>query len=145
MTIDRPSVFLKGNHEEEFFQFYRKFGSTSAKQQKILNHFGIDAYHVRWLSMSLVDSYENESAFFSHAGIDDCKPLNLQSSYDLLNSAFKENLDHVTSKLIVQGHLPMKDVVSYGNHWFVDTGCSIGGTLSALVYPEMAILSSEIK
>ncbi|GBF49433.1 Ser/Thr phosphatase family protein [Leptospira ryugenii] len=141
ISIERPAVFLKGNHEEEFLNFYSKYGTDKIKRGKILNYFGIGLDHIDWLKNNLVYSYENDTAFFSHAGIDDRKSLREQTKYDLLNSAFKENLDHITSKFIIQGHIIMGSVKCFGNHWFVDTGCGLGGHLSALVFPELKIIS----
>lgn len=141
MALERPAIFLKGNHEEEFLNFYKKYGVSDYRREKILNHFGIGKEHIRWLKDKLVYSYENDNAFFSHAGIDDTKSLEEQTDYDLIYSAFRGNLDHVTSKLVVQGHIPMRTVKNFGSHWIVDT--SLGGFLSALVYPELKILSSN--
>ncbi|PJZ89061.1 metallophosphoesterase [Leptospira levettii] len=145
MAITQPSIFLRGNHEDEFLNFYEKYGISDYKRERIMNHFGIGKEHIRWLKDKLVYSYENDNAFFSHAGIDDRKSLGEQTKYDLLNSAFKENLDHITSKFIIQGHIIMDSVKCFGNHWFLDSGCgsSIGGYLSALVYPAMKVLRSN--
>lgn len=132
-----------GNHEFEFLNFYNQYGLNENKRMKILNHFQIGMEHLHWIQKELVFSYENQSAFFSHAGIDDRKDLREQSHYDLLYSGFRENLDHVTNKFIVQGHIPGKTIRKFGNHFFVDTGCGIGGKLSALVYPEMKVLRSN--
>ncbi|MCW7498464.1 metallophosphoesterase [Leptospira levettii] len=143
MALEKPTIFLKGNHEEEFLNFYSKYGTNDTKRGKILNHFKLGIDHLDWLRDNLVYSYENDNAFFSHAGIDDRKSLSEQTKYDLLNSAFKENLDHITSKFIIQGHIIMGSVKCFGNHWFVDTGCGLGGHLSALVFPELKIISSN--
>nr|WP_265351601.1 metallophosphoesterase [Leptospira soteropolitanensis] len=144
MALEKPAIFLKGNHEEEFLNFYSKFGTDKIKRGKILNYFGIGLDHVDWLKNNLVYYYYNDTAYFSHAGIDDSKSLEEQTEYDLIYSAFRENLDHVDDKLIfVQGHIPFHSVRYIGNHWFIDTGCGLGGHLSALVYPELKIISSN--
>lgn len=144
MAIERPAIFIKGNHDEEFLNFYSKYGTDKIKRGKILNYFGVGFDHVHWLQRSLVCSYKNENAFFSHAGIDDTKSLEEQTEYDFLNSAFRENLDHVDNTILfVQGHIPFHSVKRFGNHWFVDS--SLGGFLSALVYPKMEILTSYVK
>lgn len=143
ISLDRSAIFLLGNHEHEFFQFVSTYGTNQKDQRKILNHFKINHHHLQWLHETLVISYENQTTFFSHAGIDDLKKLEEQEDYHLLYSSFRENLDHVTQKRIVQGHIPMKKVCNFGNHYFIDTGCGLGGHLSALVYPEMEVLKSE--
>ncbi|MGJ4733681.1 hypothetical protein [Leptospira levettii] len=145
MALEKPAIFLKGNHEEEFLNFYSKYGTNDKKRRKILNHFGLGIDHLDWLRNNLVYSYRNEKAYFSHAGIDDSKSLEEQTEYDLIYSAFRENLDHVDDKLIfVQGHIPFHSVRYFGNHWFIDTGCGLGGFLSAFVFPEMEIITSKI-
>ena len=147
IKIERPAIFLKGNHEEEFLNFYEKYGTNKVKRRKILNYFGIGVEHIDWLYNYLIYSYSNQNnCFFSHAGIDDLKEVNEQTNYDLIYSAFKENLDHVNPKLtFIQGHTIVDSVTCFGNHWLVDTGCGLGGKLSALVYtyPVMQILSSN--
>lgn len=126
LSLNRITTFLMGNHEFEFLNFYHRYGMDDRKQMKILNHFQIGMDHLHWIQNELIYSYENHSAFFSHAGIDDRKNLKEQSQNDLLYSGFRENLDHVTKKYIIQGHIPGKTIRKYGNHIFVDTGCGIG-------------------
>lgn len=142
MAIERPAIFLKGNHEEELLNFYSKFGTDKYKRGKILNHFVISEDHIHWLKSNLVYYYRNEKAFFSHAGIDDTKSLEEQSNYDLIYSAFRGNLDHVDNTIMfVQGHIGFDSVRKYGNHWFVDS--SLGGYLSGLVFPGMVVIDSR--
>lgn len=64
---------------------------------------------------------------------------------DLLYSSYRGDLSHVTSKLVIQGHIPMKKVSRVSNHIFLDTGASVGvgGRLSALLYPEFKVLTSH--
>nr|WP_282432613.1 metallophosphoesterase [Leptospira ellinghausenii] len=143
INLDQNNVFLYGNHDWEFLQFLEKHGNSKSKRKEILNHFSIGEEHVYWLSRFLKFSYQTKSAFFSHSGVDDRLPLEKQTIQSLLSSSFRGNLDHVTNKLIIQGHLPMRKIKKMNNHWFLDTGCGQGGTLSALVYPEFKILNSK--
>ncbi|WP_409036325.1 metallophosphoesterase [Leptospira levettii] len=136
------SVFLYGNHEFEFLNFLNKHGNTSLTRKQIINHFGISEFHVNWLKNNLKFYYQITSAFFSHSGIDDRYELHRQSKHSLLYSSYRGDLGHVTNKLVVQGHIPTKEVKHVGNHWFLDSGCGIGGRLSALVFPEMKVLIS---
>ncbi len=142
MAMERRAIFLKGNHEEEFLNFYSKYGTDRFRRHKILNHFGISEYHVDWLNSNLVYWYRCQKVFFSHAGIDDTKSLEEQTSYDLIYSAFRGNLDHVDNTIMfVQGHIAFDSVRKFGNHFFVDS--SLGGYLSGLVLPEMVVIDSR--
>ncbi|MCW7470565.1 metallophosphoesterase [Leptospira kanakyensis] len=140
-SLNRKAIFLFGNHEEWLLKLWEENEAHPIKRRQILEYYNFTEDHLSWFKENLVYSFENDYAFFSHAGVDDRKRLKEQIKYDLLNSAFKENLDHVTQKLVVQGHIPMQEVTNYGNHWFVDTGCGYGGRLSALVYPSLEIIS----
>ncbi len=141
-SVNRKSIFLLGNHDEELLSVWRKFKQDSIKKEKILSYYKVCEESIVWMEKNLKLSHEIESAFFSHAGLNDLKALNEQSKEDLIMSGFREELDHVTPKLVIQGHLVRKRVENFGNHWFVDTGCGWGGRLSALVYPEMKVLQS---
>jgi len=143
-NMKRKSIFLLGNHDEELLSVWRKFKHDSEKKEKILAYYKITEDSISWMENNLRLSFETESAFFSHAGLNDLKALNEQSKEDLIMSGFREELDHVTPKLVIQGHLVRKRVENFGNHWFVDTGCGWGGCLSALVYPEMKVLQSVL-
>lgn len=142
MELDRPAVFLLGNHEYEFLSFIDLYGDTEERKNKILDHFALKPNHLEWLYSKLSISYENNSAFFSHAGLDDRKTIEEQGLKELIYSCFRPNLSHVTSKLVVQGHLPIDRVKKYGNHLFVDTGCGLGGKLSAYIYPEEMVIQN---
>lgn len=142
MELDRPASFLLGNHEYDLFNFIERYGDSEENKIRILNYFKITTNHLNWLYSNLILSYENGSAFFSHAGIDDRKTIKDQEIEDLIYSCFRPNLSHVTSKLVVQGHLPVDRVKKYGNHVFVDTGCGLGGKLSAYAYPEERVIQN---
>ncbi|MCW7494658.1 metallophosphoesterase [Leptospira sp. 2 VSF19] len=141
-SLNRKAIFLFGNHEEWLLKLWEENEAHPIKRKQILKYYNFTEVHLNWFKENLVYSYENDYAFFSHAGIDDRNSLKEQTKYDLLNSAFRENLDHVTSKLIIQGHIPFNKVVNYGNHWFLDTKCGLGGKLSALVVPSMQVITS---
>lgn len=98
---------------------------------------------MHWFISTLVANIETPQAFLSHAGIDDNKSLDEQSIEDLTSSCYRSNLDHVTDKFIIQGHLPMDEVITEGNHIFVDTGCGYGGYLSAFIFPEHITIKNE--
>jgi protein phosphatase len=43
--------------------------------------------------------------------------------------------------IVVHGHQPMKEVRVINGVWNIDTGCTFGGSLTALRYPEMTTVS----
>ncbi|WP_409036518.1 metallophosphoesterase [Leptospira levettii] len=140
---DSESVYLYGNHEVEFLNFLKKYGKSDFDRNKILNHFRISEDHVCWLKKNLKYFHETDSAFFSHAGIDDQYGLNRQSKHSLLYSSYRGDLSHVTYKFVIQGHIPVKKVRHVGMHWFLDSKCGLGGKLSALLYPELKVITSN--
>ncbi|EKJ85584.1 calcineurin-like phosphoesterase family protein [Leptospira meyeri] len=132
-----------GNHDLEFFRSYSIIKNDSIKKAIFFRYFSLDIDLFNWFSTKLVSSIDTDSAFFSHSGISDSKNIEDQSLYDLTMSAFREDLNHMTNKLIVQGHIQMTEVTSFGNHWFIDTGWGYGGRLSSLIYPSLEIISSN--
>ncbi len=142
-NLKRHAIFLLGNHDEELLSVWRKFRHDSHKKQKILSYYKVSEESIFWMESNLKLYYESDSAFFSHAGVNDLKSLEEQTKDDLIMSGFREELDHITPMLVIQGHLVRKRVENFGNHWFIDTGCGWGGRLSALVYPEMKVLQSR--
>lgn len=141
--LDKKSELIIGNHDLEFLNSWNMVRKEEACRRKFLDYFSLDLEIVEWFEGKLIRGLETDNAFFSHAGLDDRKKINKQTLYDLTNSCYRGNLDHVTDKLIIQGHLPLQNVKLIGNHYFIDTFCGIGGVLSALVFPEMLIITSN--
>ncbi len=144
-SLSDKSDFIIGNHDIEFINLWKIATASTVNKLKFLSYFNLNEYDVIWFISSLVTSVETPSAFLSHAGIDDLKTLREQSLSDLTTSCYRGNLDHVTNKLVIQGHLPMEEVKNEGNHLFVDTGCGYGGYLSAFVYPERITINTRSK
>lgn len=142
-SIRDKSDFIIGNHDVEFISLWNIAITSSANKAKFLNYFNLNEKEVQWFISTLVSSIETPKAFLSHAGIDDLKALNDQSLTDLTTSCYRGNLDHITDKLIIQGHLPMVEVTIEGNHIFVDTGCGYGGYLSAYIFPEQISINNK--
>jgi len=46
-------------------------------------------------------------------------------------------------RVVVHGHVPIDEVVERNKVWNIDTGCCFGGKLTALRYPEMALVDIE--
>ncbi|WCL50765.1 metallophosphoesterase [Leptospira sp. GIMC2001] len=141
--LREESDFIIGNHDLEFINLWNLVNSSIEKKMKLLEYFQLEEEIVQWFLSSLVSSVETPKVFLSHAGIDDLKKLEDQTLTDLTTSCYRANLDHVTEKLIIQGHLPMDEVTIEGNHIFVDTGCGYGGYLSAYIYPDGINITSK--
>lgn len=143
--IRERSDFIIGNHDLEFINLWNVAQTSSEYKLKFLRYFNLQEDEILWFISTLVTSVETPEVFLSHAGIDDLKSLSEQTLSDLTTSCYRGNLDHVTDKLVIQGHLPMEEVKNEGNHIFVDTGCGYGGFLSAFVYPERISINSKSK
>lgn len=78
-------------------------------------------------------TYETESFFFTHAGVNPKIALKDQVEDDLIwiRAPFHDHLEPY-EKLIVHGHTPVDEVRHYGNRINIDTGCAYGGPLSVI-------------
>lgn len=144
-SLRDKSDFIIGNHDLEFMNLWDVSTASPVNKTKFLDYFNLSEAEVQWFISTLVTSVETPDTFLSHAGIDDLKSLKEQNLTDLTTSSYRGNLDHVTEKLIIQGHLPMDEVTTEGNHIFVDTGCGYDGYLSAYIYPERIAINNKLK
>jgi serine/threonine protein phosphatase 1 len=148
------TVFLKGNHEEMFLNFYREgrdemlflvnggastldsYGLTPA-EARAGRAFPED--HLRFLA-SLPLTYETEDYLFVHAGIRPGIPLADQSSEDLLwiRHEFIES-DRDFGRTVVFGHTPLREPLIAKNKIGIDTGAVYGGRLTAIELPARRI------
>jgi len=144
-SLRDKSDYIVGNHDLEFINLWEVATASPVNKKKFLDYFNLKESEVQWFISNLVASVETPEVFLSHAGIDDLKPLSQQSLQDLTTSCYRGNLDHVTDKLVIQGHLPMTNVTTEGNHVFIDTGCGYGGHLSAFIYPERISINNKAK
>lgn len=51
--------------------------------------------------------------------------------------------DYKGTRIVVHGHVPVKEVRTVGNVWDIDTGACFGNKLTALRYPEMQIVQVQ--
>ena len=79
-------------------------------------------------------SYSSEKYLFVHAGIDPSKTLEDQSKKDLLWSRSKEffKKSFKAKKIIVHGHTPELELISYPHRINIDMGCYFSGKLSSV-------------
>ena len=151
----RPNaIFLRGNHESMFLNYYREgldealflynggmttldsYGLTLAEARR---GSGFPESHLRFLSeLPLV--YETEKYFFAHAGARPGIPLGEQSPEDLLwiRHEFIES-DWDFGRTVVFGHTPLPDPLIEKNKIGIDTGAVYGGRLTCVELPSRRI------
>lgn len=138
-------TLLKGNHEEMLFaalegrddrRFWLKFGG-----QNTLDSYDIKSGDPNEIPRSHLDFlrqgrlyYECDTHFFVHANYDPIRPLNEQSSTTLLWKKLDvvKASPHVSGKIAVVGHTPQPSVLDLKFLKCIDTGCGLGGSLTAI-------------
>lgn len=140
-TID--GIFLMGNHEQWLVHAIEANRTNEGYCDMILKRKNLSWDSYLWIKDKLQLSYSTDSYFFSHAGLDPHKPLHLQTQEDFLESYHNGDYYHITPKLVIHGHIAEKRVIFRGNNVFVDTNCSLGGYLSAIVLPSNEIIQSD--
>ncbi|MGO8671294.1 MAG: metallophosphoesterase [Capsulimonadaceae bacterium] len=90
-----------------------------------------------------VPFYATETHIFTHAGWDLSRPMRQQVAHRLRWGKVMGFEAPVTDQVVVRGHTPMPKVTfSRAKRYIgVDTGCGLGGFLSAVALPGEAIFS----
>ena len=157
-TRDRPSVFLKGNHEEVLLGFlqdptllqdWQQFGGLqtliSYGLKPSLNPSGAEIYDLargfaaalppvhRQFLERLVPSFTCGDYFFAHAGVRPGVPLDQQAEQDLLwiRDEFLTSQRNF-GKFVVHGHTPVKEPDLRTHRLNIDTGAYATGRLTLL-------------
>jgi len=140
-------VFLKGNHEEMFFNYLSGEdevtflfnggeqtlkGYTDAKGSISVPQSHLDFFNALQLY------YETDDYIFVHAGLREGVPLEQQKPDDLLwiRRSFIDS-DYDFGKLVVFGHTPYSEVLIKDNKIGIDTGAVYGYKLTCLELPGM--------
>jgi serine/threonine protein phosphatase 1 len=140
-------VFLKGNHEEMFFNYLSGEdevtflfnggeqtlkGYTDAKGSISVPQSHLDFFNALQLY------YETDDYIFVHAGLREGVPLEQQKPEDLLwiRRSFIDS-DYDFGKLVVFGHTPYSEVLIKDNKIGIDTGAVYGYKLTCLELPGM--------
>lgn len=157
LTFDRcRKVFIPGNHEEAML-IYLEDGDpialTGMAGQGTLDSYaaaGIDLRpggmaalpeaHQRFYGMAYpwtLPFYITEQYIFTHAGWDLALPLERQSASLLRWSKVKGCENSVWTQTVIRGHTPMPKITPVKSKQYIsiDTGCGMGGFLSALALP----------
>jgi serine/threonine protein phosphatase 1 len=146
-------VAVMGNHEEMMLSVL----SGEIDHNVWLKHGGLstlDSYgfngdrnflppdHFEFFQ-SLVDFYETEGFFFTHASYDPLLPLDRQPIEQLRWHSLRENVPgpHVSGKTAIVGHTANLDAlcIDLGHLICIDTNCYGGGLLTALDVHEKAV------
>jgi calcineurin-like phosphoesterase family protein len=153
-------VFLWGNHEISLlnylcrgkFKSFLQLGGLATLQSYLKNPFGdvhsafLNAFpesHRKFLSQ-LRRCYETPDLLVSHAG---CDPLHPRSrSFRALVTGHHGELfrsDLQLPKRVVCGHYVQRSGIAYASTFVIciDTGCGVGGPLTAILLPERKILT----
>jgi serine/threonine protein phosphatase 1 len=167
LTFDRCSkVFLMGNHEETMLSFLES-GDLSAvtgmEFQPTLDSYSAAGHplvpgnpdslpesHMRLYALAepwTLPFYITDSYIFTHAGWNLSLPVNRQSGDALRWGRVIGQEKPVWTQTVVHGHTPSRTVVfsPARRRIGVDTGCGLGGYLSAVALPEKAIYAAYPK
>lgn len=140
-------VFLKGNHEEMFFNYLSGDDTVTflfnGGEQTLKDYtddkgnVSIPQRHLDFFN-SLQLYYETDDYIFVHAGLREDVPLEMQKAEDLLwiRKPFI-NSTHDFEKLIIFGHTPVPEVMVHDNKIGIDTGAVYGYKLTCLELPGM--------
>lgn len=154
-------IALKGNHEDLLLDYMT---STEPKERCLAKYdwmrngaaATIDSWeecneniesYLEWFK-SLRLFYETSDFYIVHAGVNPMYPLDNQKSEDRLwirDSFINSHRDF--GKTIVFGHTMIKGFSSKnevcklsGNKIAIDTGCVVGGKLSAIILPSLEVV-----
>lgn len=137
-------VPILGNHDEmmlnarngrDDFRFWMNCGGVAA-----LDSYGdggrldlVPRSHFRFLE-SCVPFFETASHFFVHAHYKANLPLENLDDSTLRWQSLRDYIPgpHCSGKIAVLGHTPQEDVLKLGHLICIDTGCCMGGWLTAL-------------
>ena len=149
-------VFIQGNHEEAMLMFLEEgdiatlaglYGQATLDSYARagyalmpgdpnsfpLSHLRLYAQMEAWtLPFYITDDY-----IFTHAGWDLALPLPMQSTGALRWGKVKGQVQPWWQQTVVRGHTPFPKVMFARNKQYigVDTGCGMGGFLSAVALP----------
>ncbi len=148
-AIATPNLMgVLGNHELRFLESWRRGETPREKSydEDTVRQLGprFDLY-MRWLERWPL-TLEDKSKVIVHAGFDPRMPLAGQDPRILCNIRRLEDgtpwyEQYTLSRLVVFGHWVRRSVLLRDNAIGLDTGCVYGGRLSALILPELRVIS----
>lgn len=142
----RACVFLRGNHEDAWLTYWDGVRFTGEPEisgaEKAWNDFDgqLPVEVGQWLARTLIE-YEDEHAYYVHAGLEPGKPawrtpalLKLWGPKGFLESAYE------WGKPVVFGHWQQSEPLVQPNKIGIDTGAYRTGVLTAVRLPDRAII-----
>ena len=157
-------VFIQGNHEEALLA-YLEDGDISAltgmDAQATLDSYAKHGYalapgdpsslplaHLRLYAQAepwTLPFYITDHNIFTHAGWDLTLPLTLQPPSALRWGKVKTDAHPHWTQTVVRGHTPFPKVMFARTKQYigVDTGCSMGGLLSAVALPSNEVFTAR--
>ena len=165
IAFDRcPKVFIQGNHEEAMLLFLEEGDIATLAGlygQATLDSYGRAGYaltpgdpnslpldHLRLYAQLYpwtLPFYITEQYIFTHAGWDLALPLPMQSTSALRWGKVKGENQPWWQQTVVRGHTPFPKVMfARTKHYIgVDTGCGMGGFLSAVALPSGEVFTAR--
>jgi serine/threonine protein phosphatase 1 len=133
---NHDEMMLQARHDASTFENWLKLGGIATLQSygDSLDMENVPQSHFDFLE-SCLPYYENETHFFVHASYDPELPLDQQSPEMLRYTSINEcnPAPHKNGKIAVVGHSPEYfGVMDFGYLIRMDTGCGLGGELSAM-------------
>ena len=144
LSLSHPNtIFLKGNHEWMFHEFYV---NRDQKSWKLWEHNGakrtIESYgdidsipksHIEFIEKTKTYHIQ-DGYFFVHAGVKPGVSIEDQKTEDLLwiRDEFIYSNKPLKNFIIVFGHTPMEHLFIKDDKIGIDTGCVYGGHLSCI-------------
>ncbi len=164
IAFDRcRKVFIQGNHEEAMLGFLELGdlqGLAGMKPQSTLDSYMRHGYallpgdlqslpetHLRLYAQAetwTLPFYITDQYIFTHAGWDLALPIHSQSTGAMRWGKVKGWETPVWSQTVVRGHTPIPRVTFSREKPMigVDTGCGLGGLLSAVRLPDGAVFTA---
>ncbi len=165
LTFNRcRKVFVQGNHEEALL-LYLEDGDIAALSgmdaRTTLDSYARRGYalspgdpaslpfsHLRFYAQAepwTLPFYITDDYVFTHAGWDLMLPLTLQTTGAMRWGKVKTDAHPYWKQTVVRGHTPFPKVMfARTKHYIgVDTGCSMGGPLSAVALPSGDVFTAR--
>ncbi len=148
------TVFLKGNHEWMFYEFYKTRDPDMWRLWEInganltLKNYGnienIPKEHVEFVKNTKIYHIQ-DGYFFVHAGVKPNKPIEEQRSEDMLwiREEFIYSDNPLKDHIVVFGHTPMKKPLIMSDKIGIDTGCIYGGYLTCICLDDRKIFQER--